>query len=222
MAGPLRVLVVGGGRVGAHVARLLDDRGHDIVVIERDPDIVDELSDEYVATIIQGDATRPSILEQVGLDRIDVVTALTGNTGTNLAVCMAVSQLAPEVWTVMRTDHALGDEYHRFVDAVVFPERAGARAAVNSLEHGVRSLEDVTGNLEIMEIEVVDGAPVSGRSLTDVALPRGSLVVSDADGERIAGSEMVLEPGRSYIVAAEPDVSDEVLNLMRGGADRSD
>jgi len=223
MAGPLRVLVVGGGRVGAHVARLLDDRGHDIVVIEQDPDIVDELSDEYVATIIQGDATRPSILEQAGLDRIDVVTALTGNTGTNLAVCMAVSQLAPEVWTVMRTDHAIGDEYHRFVNAVVFPERAGARAAVNSVEHGVRSLEDVTGDLEILEVEVDEGAPVAGRSLTDIALPRGSLIVSDGDGDRIAGSETVLEAGRSYVVATEASVSDEVLNLMRGGAaDRDD
>jgi trk system potassium uptake protein TrkA len=50
----------------------------------------------------------------------------------------------------------------------------------------------------------------------DVALPRGSLVVSNDDGNRIAGSETVLEAGRSYVVAVEPDVADEVMNLMRG------
>lgn len=223
MAGPIRVLIAGGGRVGIRAAHLLDDHGHDVVVIEQDPVLADELTDEYVATVIQGDATRPSILEQAGLDRVDVVAALTGNTGTNLAVCMAASRLAPEVRTVMRTDHSVEGEYDQFVDSVVYPERAGARVAVNAVERGVRALEDVTGDLQIMEIEVAENAPVAGRSLNSIALPRGSLVISDADGDQIAGSETVLEPGRSYIVAVESDVSDEVMNLLRGGAaDRGD
>jgi trk system potassium uptake protein TrkA len=216
MVGTLRTVIAGGGRVGSRTARLLDDRGHDVVIIERDDDLVSELVDERIATIIEGDATRPSILEQANLERVDVLAALTADGGTNLAVCMAAERLTPEVRTVMRTERAAGDEYGRFVDDVVFPERAGARAAANAMERGVRALEDVTGSLEVMEVEVVEGAPVAGRSLTEVALPRGSLVVSDADGDRIAGSETVLEPGRSYVVAIEPDVSDEVMNLMRG------
>jgi trk system potassium uptake protein TrkA len=209
--------------VSTHATRLLDDRGHDVVVIERDPEVADALTDEYVATVIRGDATHPGVLGQAGLDRIDVVAALTGNTGANLAVCIAGTRLQPGIRTVMRTDEAMDGEYDDFVDSVVFPERAGARVAANAVERGVRSLEDVTGALESMEIEVDEGAPVAGRSLSDISLPRGSLIVSDGDGERIAGSDTVLEPGRSYVVAIEAAVSDEVLNLMRGGAaDRDD
>ena len=213
---PLRTVIAGGGRVGKRTAELLDERGHDLVVIENDAETVAELSDEYFATVIEGDATRPSVLSQARLDRANVVAALTARTGTNLAICMAANHLEPAVETVMRTERSVGDEYDSLVDGVIFPETAGARAAANAIERDVRTLQAVTGTLDMMEITVADQAPVAGKSLTDVALPRGSLVVSAADGHRIAGSESVLEPGHTYIVAVESDVSDEVMNLMRG------
>jgi trk system potassium uptake protein TrkA len=216
MDGNFRIVVAGGGRVGRRVAHILDDRGHDVVVVERDSEQADSISDDYVATVIEGDATRPSVLEQVGLERTDVVAALTSLTGTNLAICMMVRELAPSTQTVVRTEREPGEEFDRFVDEVIFPERAGARAAVNAIEPDVSALEDVTGELDILEVHVADGAPVAGKSLTDVALPRGSLVVSDAAGDTLAGPDTELHPGESYVVAVEPAVADEVMNLFRG------
>jgi trk system potassium uptake protein TrkA len=216
MPGTLRTVIAGGGRVGGNVAHLLNDRGHDVTVIERDERTADRVSDEYVATVITGDATRPSILRQAGLERADVLAALTGETGTNLAICMAAERLESSLDTVMRAEEAIGDEYDGFVDEVVFAERAAARAAANAVERDVRALEAVTGNLEILEVRVAEGAPVAGKVLTEVALPRGSLVVSDADGNHTAGSDTELIPGRSYVVAVEPDVADEIMNLFRG------
>lgn len=213
--GGLRVLVVGSGRVGLATVRLLADRGHDIVVIERRPDRCEQLADEYLATVIEGDAGRPSVLKQADLDRTDVVAALTDTPGTNLSVCLAAKRIAPDVRTVMRTIY--GDEdYTEFADAVVFPEASGARAVTNVIELGVDTLEATIGDLEIFDLEVAEGAPVADRALADVALPRGSLVVSDADGESVAGPETVLEAGRTFVVAAEPAVTDEVMNLFRG------
>jgi trk system potassium uptake protein TrkA len=215
MDGNFRVVIAGGGRVGQRAAHLLDDRGHDVVVIEADTDRADAISDEYVATVIQGDATRPSVLEQVDLGRTDVVAALTSVTGTNLAIGMMAKQMS-NVQTVVRTEREPDDEFDRFVDEVIFPERAGARAAVNAIEPDVSALEDVTGELDILEVHVAEGAPVEGKTLSDIALPRGSLFVSDAAGNNIAGPETELHAGESYIVAVEPEVIDEVMNLMRG------
>jgi trk system potassium uptake protein TrkA len=124
--------------------------------------------------------------------------------------------MAPGVQTVIRTEREPDDEFDRFVDGVVFPERAGARAAANAIEPDVSALEDVTGELDILEIRVQEGAPVANRTLSDIALPRGSLIVSNAAGDRIAGPDTVLEPGETFVVAVEPDVVDEVMNLMRG------
>ena len=60
----LRVIVAGGGDIGLRTAELLDERGHDVVIIEQDAARCAELADAYVATVIEGDATLPSILEQ--------------------------------------------------------------------------------------------------------------------------------------------------------------
>jgi trk system potassium uptake protein TrkA len=107
--------------------------------------------------------------------------------------------------------------YEEVVDATFFPERTGARAAVNAATAGdLRTMEALPGELEIAEIRVLEGAPVAGRNLADVALPRGSLVVSDADGDRVPGSETTLEAGRTYLVAVETNVADEVRQLFHG------
>ena len=212
----LHILIVGGGRVGLRTAQTLDNRGHHVTVIERDPAQCDRIADEYVAQVIEGDATRPSILQQANLDQMDVLAALTGDVGTNLAVCLTAEQYAPTVRTILRRLGEDDDEYAELVDSTVFPEHAGARIAVNAIDPGVRALEDMVGVLEILEIEVTESAPVAGRTLADVALPEGSIVVSGTDGDTIARADTTLEPGRSFVVATEPDVETEIIRLFRG------
>lgn len=214
----LRVIVVGGGRVGFHAARLLDDQGHRVVVVEQDPDRCKHIADAYFATVIEGDGARPDVLRQADLDSADVLVGATGNQGANFAACVLATRVNPELRTVMRVASSEGVEgYEEVVDATFFPEQIGARAAVNAATAGdLRTMEALPGELEIAEIRVLEGAPVAGRKLADVALPRGSLVVSDADGDRVPGSETTLESGRTYLVAVEADVADEVRQLFHG------
>jgi trk system potassium uptake protein TrkA len=217
MTSDLDIIIAGGGRVGFQTAEILADRGHDVTIIERDDRIVSDIADQWIATVIQGDATNPGIIEQAGIERADVIAALTGETGLNLAVCLAASELTPDIRTVARIDRTGGDAYTRFVDAVVFPERAGSRVAANEiLGSDVQTLADVTGSLDIMLIRVADDAPAAGKTLSDVRFPEGTLVVSDDNGERIARADTTLTPGSSYVIAVEPDVVGEVMNLLRG------
>jgi trk system potassium uptake protein TrkA len=217
MPSALDIVIAGGGRVGFQTAEILADRGHEVTIVERDEAIVSEIADEWVATVIRGDATNPDIIEQAGIADADAIAALTGETGLNLAVCLAAKELAPGIRTVARIDRAAGESYTRFVDAILFPERAGARVAANEvLGSDVQTLADVTGNLDIMLIRIAEGAPAAGKSLTEVRFPAGAVVVSDADGQRIARSDTSLTPGERYVVAVEPDVADEVMNLLQG------
>jgi len=217
MTSDLDTIIAGGGRVGFQTAEILANRGHDVTIIERDERVVSEIADEWIATVIQGDATNPDIIEQAGIEQADVVAALTGETGLNLAVCLAASELTPGIRTVARIDRAAGEAYTRFVDAILFPERAGAQVAANQIVGGdVQMLADVTGTLDIMLVRVAEGAPAAGKQLTDVRFPAGTLIISDDDGHRIARPDTTLTPGSRYVVAVEPDVADEVMNLMRG------
>nr|WP_247009667.1 TrkA C-terminal domain-containing protein [Halorientalis litorea] len=80
----------------------------------------------------------------------------------------------------------------------------------------VQTIADVVGDLEVFEIRVADGAPAANKRLADIALPAGSLVVSGDDGNRIARPDTTLDPGKRYVVAVEPAVTEEVMNLFRG------
>ena len=65
-------------------------------------------------------------------------------------------------------------------------------------------------------MRVAEGAPAAGRTLADVSFPAGTLVISGADASRIAQPGTTLTPGSQFVVAVEPGVVDEVLQLMRG------
>jgi len=221
MSADLRVVIVGGQHVGYHAARRLSDRGHDVVVVEKDRERVEFLSEQYDATVIHGDGGRRSILRQAGLDRSDIVAALTGyGAMTNIGICAMATEIEPDIGTVARIDHGDREEYAGLVDRVVYPEELAAHAATNEIVHvaggGVRTIEQVTGDLTLLELTVAADAPVAGRELRDVAFPRGAVVVAGRDSNQLPGPEMVLEPGFRYVVAVKTDISDEVVRLLRG------
>jgi len=211
------IAIAGGGQTGLRTAQLLNDRGHKVVVIERDHGRCKRINDEYVGTVIEGDASRPKILRQADPDRCDVLAALTGDTATNLGICMAAAEMT-DARVVMRvTDPESIQDYEPLVDDIVYPEEPGTRAVVNELVGGgVRSIESVGGTLEILEVEITPGAPAAGRKLENTSLPRGSLIISKASGDRVSTAETVLEPGSRYLVAVEAAVNEEVMNLLRG------
>jgi trk system potassium uptake protein TrkA len=212
-----RIIIAGGGRIGLETARELADRGHEIVLVERDENRSERVADEYVAMVIQGDATAPSILEQAEPERADAIAALTDEPGTNLAICMEAKRLAPNIRTMARTDTGTENEYEDLVDATLLPQELSANTAADVLSGDeVRTVVGTHHDLEILEIEVAEDAPVAGHTLEEVKLPEGSLVISDRNRTRLARGGTVLEPGERYIVGIEPAVADEVLNLFRG------
>lgn len=212
-----RYVIAGGGRVGFQTATNLADQGHDVMIIESDEERVEELSDAYLGPVIHGDATRPSILKQADLTDADAVAALTDETGTNLAISLEAQRLAPRIRTIARAETQTGEEYEEVVDATVLPQSLGGDHAADMLTgEDIRTLVYPTADLDIIKVTVTPSAPVAGRRLDEIALPTGSLLVSTADREELAGPETVLEADQSYILAVESDVVHEVLNLMRG------
>ena len=211
-----RVVIVGSGRTGLRTARLLDDRGHDVVIVERNPDRVRAVADEYIAQLIEGDATDPDVLRQADLQSADVLAAMTDTMGTNFTVCTLAEEIAPGIHTVMRSIHETNDHYDSHADAVITPEQAGARMTVNAIEDDVTALAESTAELELLEISVASDAPVAGRPLETVALPAGSLVVADSGEQSIASGETTLRPGETYLIAVKPAVVSEVRKLFRG------
>lgn len=211
-----RFVIAGGGEVGRQTAENLADQGHDVMLIEADEERVEQLSDAYLGPVLHGDATRESILKQANLEDADAIAALTDEPATNLAICMEAQQLVPAIRTLARAKTQTDQEYDDVVDATMLPEYLGGDHAADLLTgDDVRTLIYPTADLDIIEVTVTEGAPVDGKRLDEVALPRGSLLISTSERNELAGPETVLESNQRYILAVESDVVDEVLNLFR-------
>jgi trk system potassium uptake protein TrkA len=162
----LKIVIAGAGRVGLRTAQLMGERGHDVTIVECDERRARRIEEVTHAVVVCGDATRPSILEQTNVAGADVVAALTGHNGTNVAICMeSEAMVEGDLWTVARVDGSK-DEYDRFVDEVVFPEAAGARLTADALAFGeIQTLAELSADIEILQITVAAEAPVAGRLL---------------------------------------------------------
>lgn len=212
-----RFVIAGGGRVGLQTAENLTEQGHEVLLIEANAERVEELADAYLGPVIHGDATSQSILRQADLGDADAIAALTDETETNMEICMTAHHLAPSIRTLARSETRTDRDHDEVIDATLLPQSLGGDHAADMLTgEEIRTLVFPTADLDIIEVTVAESAPVAGRRLDEVALPAGSLLISTADREALAGPETMLEASERYILAVESDVVDEVVNLFRG------
>ena len=81
------VIIVGGGQIGSHLARLLLAEGHEIKVIDDRPHVLEMLRAELPAgCVLEGDGSSPSVLEAAGIHRAKVLAAVTAEDDANLVI----------------------------------------------------------------------------------------------------------------------------------------
>ena len=93
------IIVAGGGKVGYYLAQHLLGEGHEVLLIERNPDRVTEINEVLGAVAVAGDGAEAGTQATAGASRADVVVAVTGEDEDNLVIC----QVAREKFHVART-----------------------------------------------------------------------------------------------------------------------
>jgi trk system potassium uptake protein TrkA len=96
----MRVVIVGGGSLGARTARLLVERGYQVVVVEADAEEARTLGESVDCGVIHGDGTRPAVLGETDPAHSDALLTMTGNAQTNLIASLVGRSLGfPRVIT---------------------------------------------------------------------------------------------------------------------------
>jgi len=215
------ILICGGGKVGANVARLLLRAGHEVTLIEQRVDRFAALEEEFEHLVQRGDATELFILERAGVKRPpDLVLAVTGDDEDNLIIC----QLAKEKYHVPKVIARVNDPRNQaHFDLLGISPTVSATSTILALvehevpEHGlIHLLELKKENLEIVEISIDQKAACAGKTIRQVALPEGSRVISIVrDGRAEApDGELQLEPGDSVLAILEPGKEDELRRVL--------
>ncbi len=98
-ANPLYVIVIGGGKVGFYLSKHLLERNYEVTLIEKNPRRAEEITAQLGDIVLVGDGDEMNFLKSTGMERADVVVAVTGEDEDNLIAC----QLAKRQFHVRRT-----------------------------------------------------------------------------------------------------------------------
>jgi trk system potassium uptake protein TrkA len=169
----MKFVIVGYGRVGIRTARILREEGHEVIVVENDPEKVERSRNEGFETV-EGDGSEEEVLDQAGLDTADAIGGLTGDLNVNFAACMVGKHYGCR--TVLRIDEDYREEiYKKYaddVDEIIYPERLGAAGAKTALLGGdFNVVSDLTEELQLTVFTIRDGSPLIGERISSVDLP---------------------------------------------------
>ncbi|WP_424002752.1 potassium channel family protein [Haloarcula salina] len=222
----MRFVIVGAGRVGLRTARVLQESGHEVVLIERDDSAV-ERARTAGFEVIAGDGAIEDTLDDADLAAADAVGALTGDLNDNFVACMIAKEHGCR--TVMRIDEDYREEiYRRYasdVDEIIYPERLGAIAAKNALLGGnIRAVADIAQNLQLVEFTIQETSPMQGYSLSELELPADSRLLAHGKGEAplsIPNPDETLETGDRVVILADFGTLADVRSIVVGESGRA-
>ena len=220
----MRVGIAGAGNVGTYIADTLGRAGHDVLVIEQDGALVDTLSTAHRARWVVGDACEMSVLEESGLETVDVMVAATGDDEDNLVISLLAKQEFAVPKVVARVNHP--------ANHWLFTETWGVDVSVStphlltalveeavSVGSLVRLLEFEGGDARLIEVTLADDSPAAGRSIVDLGLSRHCSIVAVVRERHVVvpRGDTVLGPG-DEVLALVTDESDGELRRALVGA----
>jgi trk system potassium uptake protein len=220
----VRILIIGAGDVGFHLARQLSEEHHDVVVIEQDRERVRVIEDSMDALVIEGNGASLTILEQAGIARTDLLLAVTSQDEINLMACLSASQyeVPKRIARVSKPDYydhtGILPPERLGVDLMINPERECALETYQLLHSGAATefAQFEGGLVQLIGVRVKPDAPVAGKRLLEIgrkAAGLRALVVAIARGRQtiIPTGATRVEAGDQVFVLGEPNDLPEIL-----------
>src|SRR6476661_4775887 len=219
----MRVAIAGAGNVGQFIANDLYAAGHEVLLIEQQPEVKErsEVADGVEWAI--ADACEVTSLRDAGLERCDVIVAATGDDEDNLVVSLLAKQEFAVPRVIARVNHPKNQW--------MFNETWGVDIAV-STPHLITSLVDEAvsvgrlvrlfqlegGQVGLVEVTLADDAPVANQAIRDLDVPRDATFVAIIRDDHVvmARGDTVLQPGDEVMALVTPESEDQVREMLTG------
>lgn len=215
----MRVVVIGGGKVGNKIIEQLSKESHDVTVIEKNPEVIQKINNYLDIACINGNAINYDIQKEAGVDAADIVIGCTSSDEINMFSCLLAKKLGAK-HTIARVRNP---EYYNQLNyikddlglsMVINPEYVAANEISRILRFpsALKVETFAKGKVELLEFKVGVDSVLVGMKMkeishkfnlkvlicavqraNDVIIPNGDLVLEAGDKLSIAASHIELE-----------------------------
>ncbi len=215
------LILVGGGNVGMQLAKKLIQRGHEVLLMEKDSRQALRLATVLGEdSVFVGDGCEIATQKQAGFNRADAVVAVTGEDEDNLVVC----QMAKVVWNVQRVLARVNDPTHEAIfKKVGVDQTVSATSLIFSLlDQQITTDEFIPvgalakGNIEIVETVLSQRSPVVGKSVREISLPTQTNIVwiiRKEQGVLVSGDTQLMA-GDTILALVPGDQADALRDIL--------
>ncbi len=212
----MKVFIVGAGEVGFHIASSLTQEGHEIIVIEADPDKVQRLQNEIDVLAVSGDGCNARILEQYGVHDADIFFAVSNDDAANLLSALTARRIG-----VKKCVARVGNPYHGYSPLLqddpdilpLYPERLVAEEILGLMRipGATKAHFFADGKLVLLRVRPSEDVDIYEKPLRDLKGPAGWILAGLVQGLRlkVPKGDTVLRRGQSiYAVGRTETVGD--------------
>jgi trk system potassium uptake protein TrkA len=174
------IIIVGGGSVGYHLCKALLKEGHEVLVLDKDATKCESFEDELGSVCVRGDGCEVATLAEAGVSRAEVFIAATDEDEDNLVACQIAKHKFGVPRSIARVNNPENEKIFKKlgVDCPIsvtnlLLEHIEEKIPTHPLIHLLTMGE---GEMEIVEVKILDGAEAVGKSMKELALPSDSIL----------------------------------------------
>ncbi len=174
----MKVVIVGAGEVGFHVASHLSHENKEVVVIDKNPASIRRVSDNLDVQVLQGSGSSPVVLEEAGIQNAEIILAVTDSDETNLVACLVADLLAPTITKLARVRESDFDRYTQnlreqapHIDTVINPEIEVVKTieSMMSVPGAVDVAEFADGRIKFVGVYLDKNSRLAGEKLSKLS-----------------------------------------------------
>ncbi|AEE97992.1 potassium channel family protein [Mahella australiensis] len=217
------IIIIGGGKVGYYLAKTLAPEHHKLVLVDEDYDLCKKLASELSGSgidLLYGDGTNTYLMKDAGIEKADMLIAVTGYDQNNLVACQLAKKYFAVPHTIARVNNPKNiNVFKRLgVDSVVsstarIAEIIGKEVDWTDIN---RVLMEKVGDVRIREVSVAEGSLAEGKNIAEIGLPKGTIIASVIRKNKIIvpNGQTQLLAGDDIIVVANEDGIEHIYDYF--------
>ena len=222
----MRVIIIGAGEVGYHIAKKLSDEKKDVVLIDTDPAKIRRIGEHLDVQALLGSGTSPQMLRTAGIQEAKLLVAATDSDEVNLIACLLARSLNRYAVKIARVrnqeylqEQSLFSQDVLGVDLIINTQNMMVKTILDLIEiPGASEVIDfVDGAVKLVSVLISQDSPLAGKTLRELGTHSRNLLI----GAIVRGHRIIIPSGKDtihpldliYLVVKKSDVSTTLAHL---------